>query len=113
MTTQTQEIIDGLPNICGDEDNLTVPPDLSKPCMASVSGLDISKVRSAFGIALHMHQPTIPASSDDVRSAGLIGNLQHMWEHQGMGDNHNAPVFLNCYERMADIIPDLVNRGKS
>jgi hypothetical protein len=31
-----------------------------------------------------------------------------MMEHQDIGDNHNAPVFLQCYSRISDIIRGLV-----
>ena len=48
-------------------------------------------VRAAFGVALHMHQPTVLGAGDRT-SAPLISNLQHMLEHPGEGDNHNAPV---------------------
>ncbi len=56
-----------------------------------------------------MHQPTIPAGANGE----LISNLQHMFEHQGEGDNHNAGVFAWCYSRMGDFIPDLVSQGCS
>jgi hypothetical protein len=71
------------------------------------------KINSCFGIALHMHQPMIPAGGNDMRTAKLISNLQYMMEHQNIGDNHNAPVFLNCYTRMSDFIRELVSQGKN
>ncbi|MBN2482844.1 MAG: glycosyl hydrolase family 57 [Candidatus Omnitrophica bacterium] len=77
------------------------------------SNLHFDRVRASFGVALHMHQPTIPASTDDIRGAGLISNLQHMMEHQDMGDNHNASVFLWCYSRISDFIRELVSEGKN
>src|SRR5262249_48912857 len=64
----------------------------------------------AFGVALHMHQPTVLADGDPAR-APLISNLQRMFEHQGEGDNHNAPVFLHCYARSADLVGGLLARG--
>jgi len=70
------------------------------------------KINSCFGIALHMHQPMIPAGGDDMRTAKIISNLQYMMEHQNIGDNHNAPVFLNCYSRMSDFIRELAGQGK-
>lgn len=70
-------------------------------------------IQSCFGIALHMHQPVIPAGGDDLRTAKLISNLQYMMEHQNIGDNHNAPVFLNCYTRMSDFIRELADQGKN
>ena len=80
---------------------------------ASVSNIEFNKVQSAFAIALHMHQPTIPAASDDLRNAALISNLQYMLEHQNIGDNHNAVVFLRCYSRMSDFIRELVKDSKN
>jgi hypothetical protein len=67
-------------------------------------------VRAAFGVALHMHQPTV-LGGDGGTSSPLISNLQHMFEHPGQGDNHNAPVFLRCYGRAADLVGGLVARG--
>ena len=71
------------------------------------------RVNSCFGVALHMHQPVIPAGGDDLRTARLVSNLQYMMEHQNIGDNHNAPVFLNCYSRIADFIRELSGEGKN
>ena len=59
-----------------------------------------------------MHQPIIPAGGDDIRTAKLISNLQYMMEHQDIGDNHNAPVFLNCYSRISDLVRELTDQGK-
>jgi len=70
-------------------------------------------MNSCFGVALHMHQPIIPAGGDDLRTARLISNLQFMMEHQNIGDNHNAPVFLNCYSRIADFVRELSSEGKN
>jgi len=109
-----------IPGIKGDfPDISTVPSDdkelrpTTKQVYAPCSNINWPAVQSAFGIALHMHQPTIPAETDDVQNARLISNLQHMMEHQNIGDNHNAPVFLNCYSRISDIIRDLVNQGQN
>jgi hypothetical protein len=66
--------------------------------------------RAAFGVALHMHQPTVLGDGDPA-TAPLISNLQRMLEHPGEGDNHNAPVFLRCYGRSADLVGGLVARG--
>jgi hypothetical protein len=76
------------------------------------AGPDPGRVRAAFGVALHMHQPTVLGDGDRT-TAALISNLQHMFEHQGEGDNHNAPVFLNCYERVADLVGGLLARGRA
>lgn len=106
------EIMDGIPDISATKENVA---ELA-PCQeayAAISNIDLSQVQASFGLALHMHQPTIPASHDDKRAAGLIGNLQHMLKHQGIGDDHNAPAFLWCYSRMADFIRELASRGKN
>src|SRR5437773_1014014 len=34
-----------------------------------------------------------------------------MMENQSVGDNHNAPVFLWCYRRMGQLIPELIGEG--
>jgi len=80
---------------------------------AKYSNVDLDQVQAGFGLALHMHQPTIPAGGNDLQTAGLISNLQHMMDHPDVGDNHNAGVFLHCYFRMGEFIPDLVARGKN
>lgn len=80
---------------------------------ADISNIPADKVQSAFGIALHMHQPIIPAAGNNLETAGLISNLQYMLEHQNIGDNHNAPVFLRCYERMSDFIRELVAEDRN
>jgi hypothetical protein len=74
-------------------------------------GAATSPVRAAFGLALHMHQPTVLGDGDRA-SAPLISNLQRMLERPGEGDNHNAPAFLRCYERAADLVEGLVSRGR-
>ena len=108
-----QDIIEGMPNIVPDEKMLAQHRGLKKEAYAPVSSINFSKIKSAFGIALHMHQPTIPAGGGDLASARLVCNLQHMWENMNVGDNHNAPVFFWCYQRMAEFIPELVNQGKN
>ena len=70
-------------------------------------------IDSAFGIALHMHQPLIPAGGPDLHNAELIGNLQWMLANPEIGDNHNASVFRWCYKRMAEFVPQLLDEGKA
>ncbi|MCM8832043.1 MAG: glycosyl hydrolase family 57 [Candidatus Omnitrophica bacterium] len=94
---------------CEKEVIFRTKKDLYKP----ISNIDFDNVTSAFGIALHMHQPTIPASTDDLKTAQLISNLQYMMEHQNIGDNHNAPIFYWCYYRMSDFIIELVEQSKN
>ncbi len=106
------DLIDGIPDISVSPEELRRLAPPTEPLYAPVSEFDPCRVRSAFGIALHMHQPTIPAGGSDLRTADLIGNLQFMMENRHIGDNHNAPVFLQCYSRMSDIVRELVAQGR-
>ncbi|MFB2935049.1 glycosyl hydrolase family 57 [Aerosakkonemataceae cyanobacterium BLCC-F154] len=101
------ENINGIPNISGSESQLFAVNQQNKPVFLPKSNINISQVKAAFAIALHMHQPTIPAG----QNGELISNLQYMFEHPNEGDNHNATPFANCYKRMADFIPELVANG--
>ena len=76
------------------------------------SPVDFGRLRAACAVALHMHQPLIPAGGGDLGTAGIVSNLRHMMEHQHVGDNHNAPVFKWCYQRMGEFIPQLVDEGR-
>jgi hypothetical protein len=73
--------------------------------------VDITAIDSAFAVALHMHQPLIPAGGSELRSAAIVSNLQWMLEHPDLGDNHNAPVFHWCYKRMGELVPQLLAEG--
>src|SRR5512147_2546803 len=96
------ENINGIPNISGWESELYSVTQQNKPVFLAKSNINLSQVKSAFAIALHLHQPTIPAGENGA----LISNLQYMFEHPNEGDNHNAAPFANCYKRMADFIPE-------
>jgi len=108
------EQIAGLPNICGQEEMVASVTGTGRGAADSSreGGIDFSAIHSAFAIALHMHQPLIPAGGDDLHSAAMIGNLQHMTEHPDVGDNHNAAVFAWCYQRMGEYLPQLLQEGK-
>ncbi len=113
--TDLPESIDGLPNITGREDLIakTIADSREGLALLPSSHIDFSRVKACFANALHMHQPLIPAGGHDIHSAAIIGNLQHMYENQGIGDNHNAPVFQWCYKRMGEFIPQLIGEGKN
>ena len=100
-------LVSGVPNICGWENDIALLTNDQGPVHLSTTNLQLEKITSAFACTLHMHQPTIPAGVQGQ----LIGNLQHMMEHPGEGDNHNAEVFAWCYGRMGDFIPQLVDKG--
>lgn len=109
------EYINGLPNICGQEGLIenTIRNRGNEPLFRDVGKIDFDSVKSACTIALHMHQPLIPAGGDNLKNAEVISNLQQMMEHPDIGDNHNAPVFAWCYKRMGEFIPELVAEGKN
>ncbi len=111
---QLPEYVDGLPNICGAEAEIdrAIAAAQDKPVFLPESRIDFGRIKSAFANALHMHQPLIPAGGGDLGTADVIGNLQHMFNNQGIGDNHNAGVFQWCYKRMGEFIPQLVDEGK-
>jgi hypothetical protein len=107
-----EEYIDGIPNISGSEK--LVEETLSKrekSVFLTENHTDFNALNSACAIALHMHQPLIPAGGGDLATAEIISNLKYMFDNQGIGDNHNAPVFLWCYKRMGDFIPQLLGEG--
>ncbi|MBU2541662.1 MAG: glycosyl hydrolase family 57 [Candidatus Omnitrophica bacterium] len=106
-----KDIVAGLPNIFSQNIKSKERKKTEKELFAPFSSLPFDKINTAFAIALHMHQPTIPAQGDDLARAGLISNLEYMMKHQNIGDNHNAPVFLSCYSRMSDIIRELLDKG--
>jgi len=108
------EYLNDLPNICGSEATIEAAIEAGRESVRFLpeNGIDFGRIRSACAVALHMQQPLIPAGGDDVRSAAIISNLQYMMEHQGTGDNHNAPVFHWCYKRIGEFVPQLFDEGK-
>lgn len=107
------EYVDGLPNVCGQEAEIEAAQrQRPQTVYAHEHRIPFDQIKSASAIALHMHQPLIPAGGGDLHSAEIISNLQYMMENQGLGDNHNAPVFHWCYKRMGEFVPRLVHEGK-
>jgi hypothetical protein len=104
------DLVDGLPNLSGNEQ--AVRDVMQRPRPSLASGIDFSRVRNGFACALHMHQPLIPAGGSDLQRAHIISNLQYMFDHPHDGDNHNAGAFHGCYKRMGEFIPQLVREGK-
>jgi hypothetical protein len=107
------EVIDELPNLSGSEERIAgvMKGGRTDPVFLPDSVTGFGAIDSAFGIALHMHQPLVPAGGPDIRTAEVIGHLQWMLNNPGIGDNHNAPVFLWCYKRMGAFIPQLLEEG--
>lgn len=107
-------ILCGYPNICGSEDRIdaALAKAPASPLHRDAQELDFSALRGTCAVALHMHQPLTPSGGSELTQAAIIGNLQTMMEHQDIGDNHNAPVFLWCYKRMGEMVPQLLAEGK-
>jgi len=107
------EYIDGLPDICGSEQRIeeAIRTRGTDPVFLPKGTTGFNETGSGFAIALHMHQPLVPAGGPDLRTAPIISNLQWMLDHPGIGDNHNAPVFLWCYKRMGELVPQLLAEG--
>jgi hypothetical protein len=107
------EYVERVPNICGSEAILDAALRGSGKRRVFLRGdsAPFSGVQSVFAIALHMHQPLIPAGSPDLRTADLVSNLKYMMDNPGVGDNHNAPAFLWCYTRMGEFLPQLIDEG--
>ena len=108
--TKLPAYINDVPNISGSED-LIASARNSDPVFLPTSKINWDNVKSAFAIALHMHQPIIPNPDQPLKTADVISNLEHMMNHLGSGDNHNAQVFHQCYKRMGDFIPELLEQG--
>lgn len=107
------EYMDDLPAISGYETEVfEARKNARRPIYLPESRIDFGRIKSACAIALHMHQPLIPAGGGDLRTAGVISNLEYMLNNPGIGDNHNASVFAWCYKRMGDFIPELIHEGK-
>jgi hypothetical protein len=113
MTSAFPEMIDSLPNFCGQEAEVEAATRARPPVFLPETNLRLDRLRATFAIALHMQQPLIPAGGRDVRTAETISNLDAMVRNPGVGDNHNASVFAECYARMGNIIPELVHEGRN
>lgn len=107
------EYVDGLPNICGQEDIIAATVGRTDPVYLPECGIDFGNIKSAFAIALHMQQPLILAGGNDLETAEVISNLSDMMNHPDIGDNHNASVFHWCYKRIGEFVPQLIHEGKN
>jgi hypothetical protein len=114
VTNDLPSTVDGLPNICGAESVIeyAIRSAIDCPVALGASKTDLSRIRSQFAIALHMHQPLIPAGGPDPHDAELISNLRQMMESSSDEQRYNAGIFRWCYQRMGEFIPQLVGEGK-
>ena len=112
--TELPEYIDQRPNISGSEPQIesAIRDCYTNPIFLPESRIDFNNINSAFAVALHMHQPLIPAGGSDLGTAEIISNLKYMMDNPGIGDNHNASVFHWCYKRMGEFLPQLIDEGK-
>jgi hypothetical protein len=110
---ELSEYVDGLPNLCGSEQTLAaaIAAGRHRRLFPDETSVGIDGIDNAFAVALHMHQPLIPAGGPELPTAATISNLQWMLEHPDIGDNHDAPVFHWCYKRMGELIPQLLAEG--
>jgi len=105
---------DGLPEICGAEEAVAAATRGRRaPVFLPDSAIRFDAVRSCCAVALHMHQPLVPAGSGDLERAAIVSNLEDMLAHPEVGDNHDAPVFLWCYARPGALVPELLREGKA
>jgi hypothetical protein len=111
------EWFEGLPNMCGfdEQREQALRANVGRAIYLPESGIDFGQARGACAVALHMHQPLIPAGGpdrgQDLHRAPLIGNLQFLLDSPYPEDRHNAEVYRACYKRMGDFIPQLAAEG--
>jgi hypothetical protein len=70
------------------------------------------RIRSACAVALHMHQPLIPAGGEELTHARVISNLEYLRDHPHEPDSHNHVAFHGCYRRPGELIAQLVEEGR-
>ncbi|UCG34100.1 MAG: hypothetical protein JSU68_05580 [Phycisphaerales bacterium] len=101
---------DGLPSISGsDEDINSATTD--RPAALPGDDVNINMVQSAFALALHMHQPMIPAGAEELHVAPLISNVQHMLGRERESERRRAEHYLECYGRIAELIRGALAAG--
>ncbi len=66
---QLPEMIDGLPDFCGAEAEVQEVTRARRPVLLPETDLRLDRLRASFAVALHMHQPLIPAGGADLRTA--------------------------------------------
>src|SRR5580658_6550815 len=117
--TELPEWIDGLPNLSGwdREREEATHRGRDRTVFLHESGIDFGCARGSCAVALHMHQPLIPAGGPgrgggDLRTEPLIGNLQFMLESPYEEDRHNARMYRQCYQRPGWMIPPFLHEGR-
>jgi hypothetical protein len=111
MSQSFPEVIEGLPNLSGWETDVRNATRWHSPVYLGRSPMALDRITSAFGLALHMHQPLV-LDDGDFRTSRVVGNLEYMMDRKHVHGFHDAPVFLACYSRIADFIRELVDAGR-
>jgi hypothetical protein len=106
-------LVDGLPNFCGADEQVEAATRARNPVFLHDTNVRLDRLRAVFAVALHMHQPLIPAAGGDVSNAGTISNLDRMANFGSDEDRYNAKVFADCYGRMGELIGQLASEGRS
>ncbi|MBI4622042.1 MAG: glycosyl hydrolase family 57 [Verrucomicrobia bacterium] len=116
--SELPQFIDGLPNISGWDEarDEATHRGRDRSVFLHESGIDFGRARGACAVALHMHQPLIPAGGPgrgaDPRHEPLVGNLRFMEGSPFEEDRHNADVYRRCYRRPGEFIPQMVCEGR-
>src|SRR5690242_18501183 len=107
------EIVDGLPNLCGHDAEVEAVTSRRNPVYLRETNLRLDRLQAVCAVALHMQQPLIPAGGSNLPTAETISNLDFMMRHGPEGDRYNAGIFADCYGRIGDLVPALVDQGKN
>lgn len=99
------------PCLCGPDAPIADAMSRRGPVFLHESGIDFSRIHAGFALALHMHQPLIPAGEGGGENAPIVSNLEHMLRSGDDGARYNAGVYQWCYRRMGEMIPALVEKG--
>ena len=85
------ECVDGIPNICGSESLIAEARRAAgeRPVFHSDQAADpLAGIEAAFAIALHMHQPLIPAGGSNLRTRS---DHQQPEAHDGAPGHRRQP----------------------
>ena len=108
---ETKDPACAIPCICGPDAPIAEAMAHRDPIFLPDSDIDFPRINAAFAIALHMHQPLIPAGEGGVADAPIVSNLEHMLRSGDDGARYNAGIYRSCYRRMGEMIPALVAKG--
>ena len=67
------EYVDGLPNLCGQEPLISEAIAAGREYPVFPRDGDLERAASTFAVALHMHQPLIPADDGDLEASLGVG----------------------------------------